>query len=51
MKIAFWVYSVESPHLGDSNENTQYKIIVWKVEKKPLTYRHLLIDCANWRHD
>ena len=37
-----WVYSLESPHWGDSNEYTQLTIIVLKIKKTSLNYRHLL---------
>ena len=40
--------SLESPHRGDSNENTLYTIIIWKIEKIFLYYRHLLPDLALW---
>ena len=40
------VYSLESPHRGDSNEYTQHTIIVQKIKKKSLNYRHLLPDVA-----
>ena len=36
------VYSLESPRRGDSNEYTQYTIIVYKIEKISLNYRCLL---------
>ena len=29
------VYSLESPHWGDSNEYTQHIIILYKIEKTP----------------
>ena len=35
------VYSLESPHRGDSNEYTQHTIIVLKIEKISLNYRYL----------
>ena len=40
------VYSLESPHRGDSKEYTQHTTIVQKVEKTSLNYRHLLPDLA-----
>ena len=41
--FSYWcVYSLESPHRGDSNEYTQHTIIVQKIEKISLDYRHLL---------
>ena len=42
------VYSLESPHRGDSNEYTQRAIIVFKIEKTLLNYCHLLLDLAPW---
>ena len=36
------MYSLESPHRGDSNEYTQHTIIVYKIEKISLNYRYLL---------
>ena len=38
--ILCYVYSLESPHQGDSNEYTQHTIIVEKIKKK---YRKLSI--------
>ena len=37
------VYSLESPHRGDSNEYTQHTTIVKEI-KKSLNYRYLLPD-------
>ena len=37
----FCVYSLESPHRGDSNEYTQHTITVYKIEKISLNYRYL----------
>ena len=34
------MYSLESPHRGDSNEYPQYNIIVKKLEKMFQNYRH-----------
>ena len=45
-KIVCCVYSLESPHRGDSNEYTQHTIIVTKIEKQSLNSRHLLPDLA-----
>ena len=42
------VYSLESPHRGDSNEYTQHTIIIWKLEKTILNYPHLPPDLALW---
>ena len=42
--IVCWVYSLESPHRGDSNEYTQHTIIVYKIEKISLNYRYLLLE-------
>ena len=33
LKMVCCVYSLESPHRGDSNENTQHTIILKKIEK------------------
>ena len=41
------MYSLELPHRGDSNEYTQYTIIVLKIEEIFL-YRYLLSDLAPW---
>ena len=35
-KIVFCVYSLESPRLGDSNENTQHTFMLKKIEKMSL---------------
>ena len=40
--IVCCVYSLESPHRGDSYEYTQHTIIVQKIEKISLNYRYLL---------
>ena len=42
-----YVYSLESPHRGDSNEYTQYTIFVEKI-KKSLNYCHLPPDLLSW---
>ena len=47
-KIVCCVYSLESPHRGDSNEYTQYTIILLKIENISINYRHLLPDLAPW---
>ena len=47
-EIVCCVYSLESPHRGDSNEYTQHTIIVWKIEKISLSYRYLLPDLVVW---
>ena len=44
--IVCCVYSLESPHRGDSNEYTQHTIIVNEIKKNPLNYRFLLPDLA-----
>ena len=31
--MAYYVYSLESPRRGDSNENTIYNIMLKKIEK------------------
>ena len=38
------VYSLESPHRGNSNEYTQHTIIVYKIEKISLNYRYFHIE-------
>ena len=43
-EIVCCVYSLESPHPGDSNEYTQHTIIMYKIEKVSLNYPHLLPD-------
>ena len=40
--IVCCVYSLESPHQGDSNEYTQHTIVVYKIEKISLNYRYCL---------
>ena len=45
-EIVCCVYSSESTHRGDSNEYAQRTIIVWKIERISLNYRHLLPDLA-----
>ena len=35
------MYSLELPHRGNSNEYTQHKIIVWKIQKISLNHRYL----------
>ena len=42
------MYSLESPHRGDSNEYIQHIIIVYKIEKISLSYRHRLPDLKQW---
>ena len=46
--IVCCVYSLESPHQGDSNEYTQHTIIVQKIEKMSLNYRYLLPELVSW---
>ena len=46
--IVCCVYSLELPHRGNSNEYTQYTIIVQKNEKISLNYLHLFPDLASW---
>ena len=43
MKL-YVMYSLESPHQGNSNEYTQHTIIVKEMKKKSLNYRYLLPD-------
>ena len=45
-EIIYCVYSLESPHQGDSNEYTQHTIIMKQIEKISLNYRYLLPDLA-----
>ena len=45
-EIVCCVYSLESPHRGDSNEYTQHTIILLKIENISINYRHLLPDLA-----
>ena len=47
-EIVCCVYSLESPHRGDSNEYTQHTIILLKIENISINYRHLLPDLAPW---
>ena len=43
------MYSLESPHRGDSNEYTQHTIILLQIENISIkNYRHLLSDLAPW---
>ena len=42
------VYSLESPHRGDSNEYIQHTIIVYKIEKISLNRRYLLPELVPW---
>ena len=46
--IVCWVYSLESPHRGDSNEYTQHTIIVLKFENISLNYRYLFPELVPW---
>ena len=45
-EIVCCVYSLQSPHRGDSNEYTEYTIILLKVENIFINYRHLPPDLA-----
>ena len=47
-EIVCCVYSLESPHRGDSNEYTQHTIILLKIENFFINYRHLLPDLVPW---
>ena len=47
-EIVCCVYSLESPHRGDSNEYTQHTITLLKIENISINYRHLLPDLAPW---
>ena len=42
------MYSLESPHRGDSNEYTQHTFIVQKIDKTSQNYRHLLPINLQW---
>ena len=42
------MYSLESPHRGESNEYTQHTIIEYKIENTSPNYRRLLPDPAPW---
>ena len=46
IKKLYVVYSLESPHRGDSNEYTQHIIIVKNIEKKSLIYHNWIPDLA-----
>ena len=46
--IVCCVYTLESPHRGDSNEYTQHTIIVLKIEIISLNYRYLLPNLVPW---
>ena len=37
-KMVYYVYSLQSPRWGDSNENTQYTIMLKKIENISLSY-------------
>ena len=39
------VYSLESPHRGDSNENTQHTFMLKKIENVPLLF------VLTWRYN
>ena len=45
-----YMYSLESPHQGSSNEYTHHTMIMYKIEKKKesLNNRYLLPDLASW---
>ena len=45
-EIVCCVYSLESPHRGDSNWYTQHTIGVQKIKMISINYRHLLPDLA-----
>ena len=47
-EIVCCVYSLESPHWGNSNEYTQHTIILLKIENISINYSHLLPDLAPW---
>ena len=33
--MVYWVYSLESPHIGDSNEHKQYTFTLKNIERDP----------------
>ena len=43
-EIVCCVYSLESPHRGDSNEYTQRTIIAYKIKNISINYRYLFTD-------
>ena len=43
-----YVYSLESPHRGNTNEYTQHTILCRKIENKPLNHLFSLSDLAAW---
>ena len=45
-QIVCCVYTLESPHRGDSNEYTQHTIILLKIENISINYRNLFPDLA-----
>ena len=47
-EIVFFVYSLESPHRGDSNKYMQHTIILLKIENISINYRHLHPYLAPW---
>ena len=42
------MYSLESPHRGDSNKYTQHTIILLKIENISINYCPLLPDLVPW---
>ena len=46
-EIVTGVYSLESPHRGNSNEYTQHIIIVTEI-KKSINYHYFVSDLAPW---
>ena len=46
--IVCCVYSLESPHRGDSNEHTQHTITMKTIEKISINNHHLFSDLAPW---
>ena len=46
--IVCWMYSLELPHRGNSNEYTQHTIIVLKIKNISLNYRYLFPELVPW---
>ena len=47
-EIVYYVYSLESPHRGDSNEYTQHTIVLLKIENNSV---NIGICFLTWHHD
>ena len=37
LKMVYYVYSLESPQRGDSNEKTKHTLMFKRIEKNPVT--------------